>query len=85
MGTFFNLPRFSFVFATIEKPGKLKNVPMLILWGAHDFVFDLDYYAEWKKFFPTAQHHVFKDAGHYVLEDAGNRIIELMDSFLLRS
>jgi haloalkane dehalogenase len=62
----------------------LAHLPMLILWGRHDFVFDLDYFKEWCRRFPTADHHVFDDAGHYLLEDVPDRIIERVKHFLNR-
>jgi haloalkane dehalogenase len=62
----------------------LAHLPMLILWGRHDFVFDVDYYNEWCRRFPTAEHHLFDDAGHYLMEDIPDRIIRLVKAFLAR-
>jgi haloalkane dehalogenase len=61
------------------------SLPMLICWGEHDFVFDLDYLDEWQRRFPNAEVHRFPDAGHYVLEDASGKIIPLIDRFLSRN
>jgi haloalkane dehalogenase len=58
------------------------NLPMLICWGEHDFVFDLDYLSEWRRRFPEAEVHRFPDAGHYVLEDVPEKIIPLTQDFL---
>jgi haloalkane dehalogenase len=55
---------------------------MLILWGEHDFVFDMDFLLEWQNRFPDAKVKSFKDAGHYVLEDAADRIILIVKNFL---
>lgn len=63
---------------------RLAEVPMLICWGDHDFVFDRHFLAEWRRRFPRAEVHTFADAGHYVLEDAGDRIIPLVQEFLQR-
>jgi pimeloyl-ACP methyl ester carboxylesterase len=63
---------------------KLTKKPMLILWGRHDFVFDLDYYREWCRRFPGAETHLFDDAGHYLLEDVPERIAGLIADFLSR-
>jgi haloalkane dehalogenase len=63
---------------------RLKHLPMLICWGEHDFVFDLDYLAEWRRRFPSAEVHSFPDAGHYLLEDAPKPILSLVDRFLQR-
>jgi cis-3-alkyl-4-acyloxetan-2-one decarboxylase len=57
---------------------------MLILWGRHDFVFDVDYYNEWCRRFPKAEKHLFDDAGHYLLEDVPVRIVGLVNAFLTR-
>ena len=57
---------------------------MLILWGEHDFVFDMDFLSHWRRRFPRAAISTFKDAGHYVLEDAGDRIVPMVKNFLTR-
>lgn len=62
----------------------LAHIPTLILWGRHDFVFDVDYYNEWCRRFPKAEKHLFDDAGHYLLEDVPERIIALVKDFLNR-
>jgi len=48
---------------------RLAPIPMMILWGMHDFVFDADYLAEWQRRFPTARVHRYPEAGHYLLAD----------------
>jgi haloalkane dehalogenase len=63
---------------------RLKHLPMLICWGKHDFVFDLDYLEEWRRRFPEAQVHVLPDAGHYLLEDAPKTVLALVKRFLQR-
>ena len=77
-----NDPSYGLVKAVDENLFKLSHIPMLICWGEHDFVFDVDYLDEWHRRFPDAEIHVFKDAGHYVLEDAAGRIISLVKDFL---
>lgn len=62
----------------------LADVPIQILWGQHDFVFDVDYYHAWCRRFPKAETHLFGDAGHYLLEDVPERIIGLVRDFLAR-
>ncbi len=49
--------------------GRLDGLPMLLLWGMKDFVFDRDYLEEWRRRFPKARCRAFPDAGHYLLED----------------
>jgi pimeloyl-ACP methyl ester carboxylesterase len=62
----------------------LKKIPKLICWGRHDFVFDLDYYEEWRRRFPDAQAHLLEDAGHYILEDEPEKVLELVRDFFER-
>lgn len=62
----------------------LTGHPMLLCWGKHDFVFDENFYQEWRRRFPDAEAHFFEDASHYVLEDAHERIVPLMQDFLTR-
>ena len=63
--------------------GLFRHHPMLIIWGAKDFVFtEKDFLPEWQRRFPQAQVHVVRDAGHYVVEDAHERILPWMIEFL---
>ena len=63
---------------------RLRHLPMLICWGRHDFVFDLDYYAEWQRRFPDAEAHLFDHAGHYLLEDEPRAVADIIRHFLQR-
>jgi pimeloyl-ACP methyl ester carboxylesterase len=57
--------------------------PMLILWGAEDFVFTVeDYLTQWQARFPFAETHLIPDAGHYVVEDAHERIAAWIAEFM---
>jgi haloalkane dehalogenase len=58
------------------------HVPVMMCWGAKDFVFDSGVLAMWQERWPHAEAHVFKEAGHYVLEDAGDAIGPLVERFL---
>ena len=60
----------------------LNKIPILILWGEKDFVFDMDYFSEWQRRFPGAETHTFSDAGHYVLEDEPEAVINHIGAFL---
>ena len=62
----------------------LSGIPMMILWGRHDFVFDMDYYTEWRRRFPEAEAHLFDSAGHYLFEDEPDRTSQLVSAFLDR-
>lgn len=65
-----------------DEIGQFQDRPMLILWGADDFVFDDKFLAEWRRRFPQAAVHVLENAGHYVVEDAHERIVPLVEGFL---
>jgi pimeloyl-ACP methyl ester carboxylesterase len=60
----------------------LSSVPMLILWGMKDFVFDRHFLDEWLRYFPDAQRHLFPEAGHYLCEDEADAINGLVLAFL---
>lgn len=71
------------IVARVEaKLEKMKNIPSLLLWGAHDFVFDKDYFDEWRRRWPQAEWHWFDDAGHYLFEDIPDKIADTIKAFL---
>jgi haloalkane dehalogenase len=59
-----------------------RDRPVLVCWGAKDFVFDDHFLAEWRRRFPDADVHRFADCGHWILEDASEEIIPLIRAFL---
>lgn len=61
---------------------RLKGIPMLLVWGGKDFVFDQDYLREWRRRFPGAELVSIPDAGHYVLEDAPDIVIPAIEGFV---
>ncbi len=75
-------PAYGPVRKTSERLHRLTGLPMMILWGMGDFVFDADYLAEWERRFPGAEVHRFPEAGHYLMEDAKDRVIPLIQDFL---
>lgn len=75
-------PSYAIVAATDRRLDRLSRIPMLIVWGAHDFVFDRDYFDEWRRRFPDAEAHYLKNAGHYLLEDAPQKCIDLIRNFI---
>lgn len=77
-----NNPSYGVVKQVDNKMKLFLNLPILICWGKHDFVFDLDYLKEWQRRFPDADAHIFPEAGHYVLEDVPEKIIPLTREFL---
>lgn len=62
----------------------LASKPILLLWGRHDFVFDLEYFEQWRQRFPAAESHLLADAGHYVLEDEPEAVLAYVLDFLKR-
>jgi haloalkane dehalogenase len=77
-------PSYSIIESIDRNLSTLKNIPMLILWGEKDFVFDIDYFNQWRNRFSNAEYHCFKDAGHYLLEDVGEDIFQMVYDFLKR-
>ncbi|MCL2760315.1 MAG: alpha/beta fold hydrolase [Desulfuromonadales bacterium] len=63
---------------------QFSKLPVMILWGEKDFVFDRYFLDEWCRRFPGAEIHSWPDAGHYVLEDMKEEIIPIIKGFLLR-
>jgi len=75
---------FDLVKYTDVRLNRLSNIPMLILWGIHDFVFDMDYLNQWQKRFPHATVYTFPDAGHYILEDVPDKVLDRIKNFLMK-
>ncbi len=78
-------PGFEIVRRVERRLETLAHLPMLILWGRHDFVFDVDYYDEWCRRFPRADCHLWNDAGHYLMEDVPERVVRHVDTFLTKN
>lgn len=64
---------------------RLRDRPMLVVWGERDWCFTPAFREEWQRRFPAAEAHALEEAGHYVLEDAGEQVIAYMRTFLGRS
>jgi len=79
-----NDPSYALAEQTQDRLGLLKEIPMLLLWGRGDFVFDIDYFREWQRRFPEAESHLFPDAGHYLFEDEAEATTQLISDFLSR-
>jgi haloalkane dehalogenase len=78
-------PSFDLVRHTDQNLKSLMDIPMLICWGEHDFVFDGDYLNEWRRRFPKAEVHTFSAASHYVLEDVPDGIVKRVKDFLIKN
>lgn len=68
-----------------ESAAKFAGVPVRLLWGMKDFVFDEYFLKEWQRLYPHAQTSTWPDCGHYLLEDAGDEVIPLIREFLKRT
>jgi pimeloyl-ACP methyl ester carboxylesterase len=79
-----NNSSYSLAKAVDDKLALFADTPMLICWGEHDFVFNHQFFDEWRRRFPAAEVHGFSDAGHYVLEDVPEKIVPLVQNFLQR-
>jgi haloalkane dehalogenase len=77
-------PAWAAVTDVAERLDRFASCPILICWGERDFVFDIDYLAEFERIWPHAEVHRFPDAGHYVLEDAGDEIVRQVRDFMAR-
>ena len=77
-------PGYQLVSEVQAKVPTFNRIPVLILWGEKDFVFDHHFLRVWEKLLPSAEVHRFPTAGHYVLEDAGEEILPLVRTFLAR-
>lgn len=59
----------------------LRDRPLLVLWGKHDWCFTMKFYDGWLERFPDAEREVFDDANHYVFEDAPERVTGALARF----
>jgi cis-3-alkyl-4-acyloxetan-2-one decarboxylase len=63
---------------------QFRRLPMLIIWGEKDFVFDRHFLDEWKVRFPDAEVRSWEKGGHYILEDVKEEAIPLIADFIKR-
>ncbi|MEU6035920.1 alpha/beta fold hydrolase [Actinomadura sp. NPDC047616] len=61
---------------------QFSGLPTLIGWGLRDPVLDKAILTEWRRRFPEARTHVYRDAGHYLLEDTDQRFLTELRHFL---
>ncbi len=67
---------------TAGKLHRFNDTPVLVCWGAKDFIFDDHFLAEWRQRWPHAVVHRFEDCGHYILEDAMEEVVGLVRDFI---
>lgn len=77
-------PSYGAVSETESKLSAFAHLPILILWGERDFVFDQHFLKEWREIWPRAELHRFPDAGHYLIEDERDNVLRLVGDFLER-
>ncbi len=75
-------PSYSVLKSIEENLDQFTSLPVMIAWGAKDFVFNKHFLKKWQEIFPDAEVYWIPDAGHYVVEDAHERIIPWMQEFL---
>lgn len=63
---------------------KLREKPMLVLWGMKDWCFTPVFLAEWIRRFPDAEVVRYQDANHYMFEDAHERALPRIREFMVR-
>ena len=78
-------PSYALVKEIEENLGQFASLPVMIVWGAKDFVFNHHFLKKWQKVYPNAEVHRVSDAGHYVVEDAYERILPWMNTFLQKN
>lgn len=59
----------------------LQDIPMLLLWGAKDPVFQMDAYEAWGEKLPHLQRELYPNGGHYLPEDCHDEIVFRIRSF----
>lgn len=75
-------PSYAKLTAIDEGLARFRDRPMLLVWGAKDWCFTLDFLREFQRRFPQAESHVIADAGHYVFEDAPDEVASTVRDFL---
>lgn len=73
---------YDLICTTAEGLAQFKHLPMLIIWGEQDFVFDRHFLKEWQERFPEAEVHSWKGGGHYILEDVKDEAVPLIVNFI---
>lgn len=61
---------------------RLRDTPMLLLWGLKDPTFGVRYLERWRSEFPDALVHAFATSGHFVPEEAAAHVGPLLEQFL---
>ncbi len=74
-------PSYDTLVAIEEGLPKLRDRPMLFVWGERDWCFTTEFLDEFLRRFPNAETLRLPDAGHYVFEDAVEPILRASRNF----
>ena len=75
-------PTYQLIVTIAEKLLDLAHLPIQILWGERDFIFDHYFLNQWTSYFPNADIHLFHTGGHYLLEDKADEVKDIINNFL---
>lgn len=66
----------------LDRIERLRDVPVLIVWGMKDSAFQTYQLERWRKLLPGAQVEMIEGAGHWPHEEEPARVIEAIERFL---
>ena len=78
-------PSYDTVSEAETKLNAFADLPILILWGEKDFVFDRHFLKEWREIWPKAEVVTFPESGHYLIEDERDEVAHRVGEFLERN
>jgi cis-3-alkyl-4-acyloxetan-2-one decarboxylase len=58
------------------------DVPVLLVWGLRDRVFQPVFLEQWREVFPTARTVELEDAAHFLVEDRPDAVTEALVGFV---
>jgi pimeloyl-ACP methyl ester carboxylesterase len=68
--------------ASIHERLSQLHVPVLLVWGMRDPVFQPVFLDQWRELFPQAEVTELEDASHFVVEDRPDAVIDAIARFL---
>jgi haloalkane dehalogenase len=57
------------------------DIPVLLIWGLRDRVFQPVFLDQWREVFPAARTVELEDAAHFLVEDRPDAVTEAIASF----
>ncbi len=70
------------VIASIHERLQQLDVPVLLIWGMRDRVFQPIFLDQWRELFPDARSVELDDASHYLVEDRPDDVTAAIESFI---